>query len=693
MSKKSSQINYKKIKYSSLLGSIVTFFIGMTLGGFVLILGYELLYSYVMESKAYNEYKDVTVMAGIYDKYDRDYDSADNIYNLLDEFDREYMVTDALNNVLMLKGENTCSFNGGTAILSNYPNTFTFYQDSERPALRLNKKGKIVINNADLNSKDELSGYEYTVTIAEDDNIFDENFEELNVSPDSFEKLINMPYWISVPVKDGSENLVVKCYFKANSSDVFTATLLIVGIGLILLFAFIAFLVSAIRGFIRYHRISQLYYKDDVTKGNNWKWFVIKGEQRLRKRKTARNRYAVLNLVFVNYRNYCVCHSIEDGEELLKKIYEQLQKDITAGEMCVRSASASFSLLLICQDDNSQLEMRINDIINHLEYIDQNHKFSFQVGVDFIERSMNPSGRPVRRTSINLDTEYNKACTARNEIADSDDSGIRFFDESLVQNQKWLEFVQSNQQKAVNNEEFKVYYQPKYDPRTNELRGAEALIRWESPEYGFITPGKFIPIFEKNGFITEIDHYMIRHVARDQKKWLDEGLRCVPVSVNVSRAHFAEKDLADQIRDMVDEAGAPHNLVEIELTESAFFDDKKAMVSTINNLKGYGFSVSMDDFGSGYSSLNSLKDMPLDVLKLDAEFFRGEFDSQRGEVVVSEAIKLAKNLNMRTVAEGVEVKEQVDFLAGEGCDMIQGYYYAKPMPKNEYEDRLSKNNE
>jgi EAL domain-containing protein (putative c-di-GMP-specific phosphodiesterase class I) len=181
---------------------------------------------------------------------------------------------------------------------------------------------------------------------------------------------------------------------------------------------------------------------------------------------------------------------------------------------------------------------------------------------------------------------------------------------------------------------------------------------------------------------------MLEHVARDQKAWLDKGYKCVPVSVNVSRAHFIESDLAEQIRDTVDKFGTPHQYVEIELTESAFFDDKKALISTITRLKEYGFAVSMDDFGSGYSSLNSLKDMPLDVLKLDAEFFRGDNQGERGEIVVSEAIKLAKSLNMRTVAEGVEVREQVDFLAKQGCDMIQGYIYAKPMPGDEYEQRM-----
>ena len=184
---------------------------------------------------------------------------------------------------------------------------------------------------------------------------------------------------------------------------------------------------------------------------------------------------------------------------------------------------------------------------------------------------------------------------------------------------------------------------------------------------------------------------MVAHVAKMQSDWLKEGFEIVPVSVNISRAHFLESDLAEHICEIVDKYGTPHEYIEIELTESAFFDDKKALLDTIKKLQSYGFEVSMDDFGSGYSSLNSLRELPLDVLKLDAEFFRGDdADSERAKIVVSEAIKLAKNLDMRIVAEGIELKEQVDFLEGEGCDMIQGFYYDKPLPSDEYETRMKK---
>ena len=307
--------------------------------------------------------------------------------------------------------------------------------------------------------------------------------------------------------------------------------------------------------------------------------------------------------------------------------------------------------------------------------------------MDRIGAFVDEEGRTKRRNKVDIEKEYNNAGAARATIT-GEDSAIVFFDEKMVEEQKWLDWVNENQDKAIAEEEFQVYYQPKYDPRTNELRGAEALIRWQSPEHGMVSPGRFIPLFERNGFITKIDHYMLEHVARDQKAWLDEGKKCVPVSVNVSRAHFIEDDLAEQIRDIVDNAGAPRDLIEIELTESAFFDDKNALITTIMKLKEYGFAVSMDDFGSGYSSLNSLKEMPLDVLKLDADFFRND-DGERGRIVVAEAINLAKKLSMRTVAEGVEDKDQVDFLAEEGCDLIQGFFFARPMPKEEYFYRMS----
>ena len=204
-----------------------------------------------------------------------------------------------------------------------------------------------------------------------------------------------------------------------------------------------------------------------------------------------------------------------------------------------------------------------------------------------------------------------------------------------------------------------------------------------------ITPSHFIPIFERTGFITQLDDYMISKVAKMQAEWMIQGRKMIPISVNVSRAHFAQEGLAEHICGLVDAYGPDHGLIELEVTESAFFDDKDILIETVKQLKAYGFRVSMDDFGAGYSSLNSLKDIPLDVLKLDGEFFQGDEEgAKRGEIVVREAIRLARDLDMCVVAEGIEKKEQVDFLTRQGCDMIQGFYYAKPMPVEEFEKKV-----
>ena len=243
---------------------------------------------------------------------------------------------------------------------------------------------------------------------------------------------------------------------------------------------------------------------------------------------------------------------------------------------------------------------------------------------------------------------------------------------------------------ALLNGEFKLYLQPKFDPVTEKIVGAEALVRWISPEDGMIPPNRFIPVFEENGFITKLDDYMILAVAKLQSEWKLKGQKQVPVSVNISRVNFVKEDLAAHICHLVDSYGADHAGIELELTESAVFGNKERLMQILKELKLCGFSISMDDFGTGYSSLNSLKDLPIDVLKLDMDFFRGEDEQQRGEIVVKETIRLAQALHLKIVAEGIEKKEQVEFLAEQGCDMIQGFYFAKPMPVEEFNERIKR---
>lgn len=700
--------------------------------------------SFFVQNKAFGEYDSVKYMASLYDRSVKE-GKQEEIYSLLNEGGREYLIRDKEGNTIYSQGDIT--FAGKRQKIStDYSIHGDVYSinvvtDGAKPDQNKAKgvqKGKDfqiskdVQKSTDIQESSDLSEKMYLyedstsdyinieggdiepdykafykllyMTPADDyeinadmsdkeiekavkENISNADKSAKGIIGDNFKSTVHLPFWVSVDVADGNEEFIAKSYINFAMQDLWFFLAFLAFLGILAFIVFVILLVNIISNIVNQRKVIKLLFTDMVTNGHNMTWFLYKGEQFLRKRKTAKYNYAVINLVFLKYRNFCTCHSVEQGQVLLKKVYSTLGKKLEKKEMLAHVSDSDYALLLK-YDDIDRLKMRVQSIILELEKIDAEHVFSFQAGVAPIEVLKNENGKILRRKYVDLEAIYNNACTARGTLEASDESLVAFFDEKLIEDQRWMDKVTERQRYALEHEEFVVYYQPKYDPGTDKLRGAEALIRWQNDDMGFVPPGRFIPIFEKNGFITEIDHYMLENVAKDQKAWLDKGYKCVPVSVNISRAHFIESDLAEQIRDIVDGVGTPHEYIELELTESAFFDDKKAIINTIKKLKEYGFAVSMDDFGSGYSSLNSLKDMPLDVLKLDAEFFRGEAEGDRGEIVISEAIKLAKSLNMRTVAEGVEVKEQVEFLAKQGCDMIQGYYYAKPMPKEDYVQRM-----
>lgn len=669
---KKSERQYRRIKRSHVWNSIVEFIIFAALSAVILAFATTVITEYLLETKLSAEYDRITYMAQLYENSQGEHDG--QLYDMLTKEDRDYLVLDGKGKVIDSYGEDTRSDESDTVSLSIYNDNsqiLVFRDDSNRNFIYPN------------NGKISFAFRPFFTWMSSDEDEMDKDTE---YAMDSNEGIINLPLWMTVSLADGKQ-FVGKAVFSMIKRDLMTLFYIILSLAGLVVIILFTLLVAGIRNFIRQRHMIRLFFSDMVTDGYNRTWYMIKGERLLRK-KAKKYKFAVISLSFINYNTFCICHSVKEGEKLLADMYKKACSLLKSREMCAHLGAAEFGLILRYENEYD-LKARLEDMTDKLNAIDEDHAFYFHAGVVPIDRAVDEKGNPVSGKEIDIDTVYSNAVAAKMSAADTEDTVIVFFDDKLLEDQKWLDKVQEMQQAALEKEEFRVYYQPKYDPRTNELRGAEALIRWDSPELGFVSPGRFIPIFEKNGFITEIDHYMLEHVAADQKAWLDEGRKCVPVSVNVSRAHFIENDLAEQIRDIVDKAGTPHQYIEIELTESAFFDDKKAMLSTIAKLKGYGFAVSMDDFGSGYSSLNSLKDMPLDVLKLDAEFFRGDTGDKRGEIVVSEAIKLGKCLNMRIVAEGVEFKEQVDFLAQEGCDMIQGYYFAKPMPKDEYASRMT----
>lgn len=241
---------------------------------------------------------------------------------------------------------------------------------------------------------------------------------------------------------------------------------------------------------------------------------------------------------------------------------------------------------------------------------------------------------------------------------------------------------------SLRNREFTLHWQPQCSTRTGRIVGLEALVRWEHPERGLVMPGEFIPVLERNGFVASLDLYVWDEACRHIRSWLDRGGRAIPVSVNISRADLYAIDVVDTIDELVTRYGLDRSLLELEITESAYVEDEK-VANAVNRLKELGFTILMDDFGSGYSSLNMLKDINVDILKIDMGFLDRTLDPQRGESILEAIVSMARLMDLRVIAEGAETAEQVEFLRTIGCDYAQGYYFHRPMDTKTLEELLT----
>lgn len=293
--------------------------------------------------------------------------------------------------------------------------------------------------------------------------------------------------------------------------------------------------------------------------------------------------------------------------------------------------------------------------------------------------------------NIPIEINCKHALSALNTIRHQYDKFVAVFDEEMLKRTERETAIENSMEKALKNEEFKVYYQPKHDTKTGKLVGAEALIRWISPKYGFMSPGEFIPIFESTGFVTEADYYVWIKTCNNQKKWQEMGLNIVPISVNCSRKDFSQPTFLNRWLEPLKETHVPTEKLHIEITESFFSDNMDQIAEILNSCRNAGIEIELDDFGSGYSSLNALGSLPLDVVKLDMSFMR-KLDDPRRIRVMTACVHLSQSLNLKTVSEGVETEAQREIVNNMGVDMIQGYYFSKPLPEKDFEEYIRKNN-
>ncbi len=412
---------------------------------------------------------------------------------------------------------------------------------------------------------------------------------------------------------------------------------------------------------------------DELTGLWNRRAFCDKVEQIVREhqKEIESGGYALACFDVIRFKAVNDIYGMEEGDRLLKYIAKSILKSVADEDIVCRANADHF--LLFAHASGAELELLVEQILTEISLYGQTYEVTCNVGIYVTEDA-----------NLSVEAMIDRAVLAKSTIKGSYTIRYSYFTEQLRKEMITEQEIVGMISGALAEKQFVIYYQPQYNHSTGMLVGAEALVRWKHPEKGLISPGIFIPIFEKNGFITRLDLYVFEEVCVFIRKCMETGIPIVPVSTNFSRydifqPHFVEK--LEEIRQRYD---VPVKYLRVEITESAVVGGSQHTNEIIHKLHSFGYIVEMDDFGSGYSSLNVLKDIELDIIKLDMLFLSGETETNRGGTIVSAVIRMAKWLGIPVIAEGVETVKQADFLKSIGCDYIQGYLYSRPLPEADY---------
>lgn len=351
------------------------------------------------------------------------------------------------------------------------------------------------------------------------------------------------------------------------------------------------------------------------------------------------------------------------------------------------------SLTVICSDEQpfarltADVFMVVIPFDEEREIIDFIHNLEENIGrsYDGMEFRLIWGVCIVEDRTLQTRTHGDNATLARQSIKGNALNNIGFYNGKLKHDLYHQHYIEDDMTNAMLNNEFVMYLQPKCDISSGEIIGAEALARWMHPYKGLIPPDQFVPIFEKNGFILKLDQLMWEKACRQIRLWIDEGIEPVPISVNISREYLNSFDVVGKFNELVEKYHIPVQLLEAEITESYDADNTSDVV---RKMKSCGFTMLMDDFGSGFSSLNMLKTTPFDVLKIDRGFLSEFMESERGRKIIAHTISMSRDIGLNIIAEGVETGAQAQFLKNCGCDTAQGFYYSKPIPVEEFDRQL-----
>lgn len=386
--------------------------------------------------------------------------------------------------------------------------------------------------------------------------------------------------------------------------------------------------------------------------------------------------YAVIRANIKGFNTLNTIFGYQATTEIIQRFAKTLNKTMYSDEICSRSGSDNFCLMVKKSHLKAHLKNFAKTPVNFYYGKEKTvYEIALRAGIVMLDDSTEDIDTILARAETCIDIAKRRA-----------DGDFVYYDLDTINREKQLTLLESGMPQALADGEFVVYFQPKVRVDTRTLVGAEALIRWKR-DGEIVSPADFIPIAERTGFIMKLDMFVLEHTCAMIKQWQESGKRTVPVSVNFSKIHLRFPHLAEKIMNVINSYGIEPHYLEVEFTETAYTDDFNAIKQAIIDLKSYGLMVSMDDFGTGYSSLALLKDLDFDILKLDKSL-AGSDDDARGQVVLENILHMAQELSMTTVCEGVEDKNIVDNLRNMGCNIIQGYYFDKPLPESEFASRL-----
>lgn len=551
--------------------------------------------------------------------------------------------------------------------------------DGQALTLTITRQGTVITSQIEQNFFDEIAASYAGTEYAEVPQLFEKMRADLRTGQSGT---------LSFPSRSG-ESLLLS-YEPLSFSDwcVFTvipASVLNAGIedltmqNLVLTLVTILLLVS-VGGFLvilqRKHtrRLTDIAFMDEITGGWNELRFRLEAEQILKSSDAA---WSIASVDIADFTFLNNIYGTQAGDAVLRHVFAQIRDMLQPGEIAARSSADIFYILLQTQDRDA-ITRRLSGLKRNAEAFtgldNGSYRFELRAGVYLIhDCSRNLAWM---EESANLARKYR------------DGQECSFYREERMQEQKLERELISDMPSSLRSGAFEVYLQPKVRLSDGCISGAEALIRWNHPEKGMLSPGIFIPILEKAKMISRLDHFMFEQVCLLLQRWQQESRETCVISVNLSRQNLSIPDLLQQYRAICERYGVAPSSIELELTESIFMENTAWMQKFVQEMHQLGFRCSLDDFGAGYSSLGLLKDLDIDVIKLDRSFFAGNVpDGGKGRLIVSSILNLAQQLHIHTVAEGIEQTEQVSALRRMGCDVVQGFVFFRPMPVADFEQQ------